>query len=156
MLLIACANFAGLLMARAVARRQELVIRTALGAGKLRLIRQALTESVLLAIIGGIAGLLLAKWGTSLLLSLKPAALERFNGIQLDARVLLFVFGISLLTGIVFGIAPAWSVAQRDFAESLKDGGRGTTSGPSGICCGSCWSRLNLLSRWCCWSERDC
>ena len=131
-LLIACANFAGLLMARAVARRQELVIRTALGAGKLRLIRQSLTESVLLAMTGGIAGLLLAKWGTSLLLSLKPASLERFIGIQLDTRVLLFVFGISLLTGIVFGVAPAWSVASASFAESLKDAGRGTTVGPSG------------------------
>ncbi|MGB8473087.1 MAG: ABC transporter permease [Candidatus Acidiferrum sp.] len=131
-LLIACANFAGLLVARNVSRRQELVIRAALGAGQARLIRQALAESCLLAIIGGTAGLLLAKWGTSLLLSLKPAALERFTGIQLDSRVLLFVFGISLLTGIVFGIAPAWSAGRTDFAESLKEGGRGATSGPSG------------------------
>ncbi|HXJ03479.1 MAG TPA: ABC transporter permease [Candidatus Acidoferrum sp.] len=131
-LLIACANFAGLLTARSVARRQELVIRTALGAGKLRLIRQSLMESALLAVSGGLVGLLLAEWGTSLLLSLKPASLERFKGIELDTRVLLFVFGISLLTGIVFGIAPAWSAASVDFAASLKDAGRGTTSGPSG------------------------
>ena len=131
-LLIACANFAGLLVARAAARRQELVIRAALGAGKARLIRQALTESLLLSIIGGLAGLLLANWGTRLLLSLKPAALERFNGLQLDARVLLFVFGVSLLTGIIFGIAPAWSVARADFATSIKEGGRSTTAGPSG------------------------
>jgi putative ABC transport system permease protein len=130
-LLIACANFAGLLMARAVARRQELVIRTALGAGKSRLIRQALTESVLLAIVGGGAGLLLARLGISLLLSLKPAALDRFNSIHLDAHVLFFVFGISLLTGIVFGIAPAWSVTNLNSAESLKDGARGSTSGQS-------------------------
>jgi putative ABC transport system permease protein len=131
-LLIACANFAGLLMARAATRRQEIGIRTALGAGKARLIRQALTESVLLAIIGGGAGLLLARWGISLLLSLKPAALDHFNGIHLDAHVLFFVFGISLLTGIVFGIAPAWSVTNVDIAESLKDGARGSTSGQSG------------------------
>jgi predicted permease len=131
-LLIACANFAGLLMARAIARRQELVIRTALGAGKSRLIRQALTESVLLAIVGGGAGLLLARLGISLLLSLKPAALDRFNSIHLDAHVLFFVFGISLLTGVVFGIAPAWSVTNLNFAESLKDGARGSTSGQFG------------------------
>src|SRR5580658_5576474 len=131
-LLIACANFAALLMARAVTRRQELVIRTALGAGRSRLIRQALTESVLLAIVGGGAGLLLARLGISLLLSLKPAALDRFNGIHLDARVLFFVFGISLLTGVVFGIAPAWSVTNVDITESLKDGARGSTSGQSG------------------------
>jgi predicted permease len=131
-LLIACANFAGLLVARNVARRQELVIRAALGAGKSRLIRQALAESVLLALIGGTAGLLLAKWGTNFLLSLKPAALERFTGIHLDARVLLFVFGISLLTGIIFGIAPAWSAARMNFAESLKESTRSATAGPSG------------------------
>src|SRR5580704_4038891 len=130
-LLIACANFAGLLMARAVARRQELVIRTALGAGKSRLIRQALTESVLLAIVGGGAGLLLARLGIGLLLSLKPAALDRFNSIHLDAHVLFFVFGISLFTGVIFGIAPAWSVTNLNFAESLKDGARGSTSGQS-------------------------
>jgi putative ABC transport system permease protein len=131
-LLIACANFAGLLVARNVARRQAMVIRAALGAAKIRLIRQALVESVLLAFIGGAAGLVLAKWGATLLLSLKPATLARFTGIQLDSRVLFFVFGISLLTGIVFGIAPAWSASRTDFAESLKEGGRGTTAGPSG------------------------
>jgi putative ABC transport system permease protein len=130
-LLIACANFAGLLVARTLARRPELTIRAALGAGKPRLIRQALVESALLAILGGGAGLILAEWGTRLLLSLKPAALERFSGIQLDAPVLIFVFGISLLTGISFGIAPAWSAASTDFAEALKDGGGRATAGPS-------------------------
>jgi putative ABC transport system permease protein len=130
-LLIACANFAGLLVARTIARRPELVIRAALGAGKPRLIRQALVESALLSVLGGAAGLLLAEWGTRLLVSLKPAALARFSGIQLDGRVLLFVFGVSVLTGIVFGIAPAWSAAGADFAEALKDGGGRTTAGPS-------------------------
>src|SRR5690348_6800860 len=131
-LLIACANFAGLLMARAATRRHELVIRAALGARRSRLIRQALTESGLLAIIGGVAGLLLAKWGTSLLLSLKPAALERFSGIQMDVNVLLFVFGVSMLTGVVFGLVPAWSAARADVSESLKESGRSATAGPSG------------------------
>jgi putative ABC transport system permease protein len=121
-LLIACANFAGLLVARTMARRPELVIRAALGAGKPRLIRQALVESALLALFGGAAGLLLAGWGTRLLLSLKPAALASFSGIQLDARVLIFVFGI----------APAWSAAGADFAEALKDGGGRATTGPTG------------------------
>ena len=127
-LLIACANFAGLLMARAVARQQEFVIRASLGARSSRLIRQALTESGTLAILGGSAGLLLAKWATGLLVSLKPEALDRFTGIQMDARVLLFVFGVSLVTGIVFGLMPAWSSARADIAESLREGARGATA----------------------------
>jgi predicted permease len=131
-LLIACANFAGLLMARAAVRRQELVIRAALGAGRSRLLRQALTESVLLSLIGGVAGLLLAKWGTSALVSLKPAALERFSGVQMDARVLMFVFGVSILTGVVFGLAPAWSAARAEVAEALKESGRSTTASAAG------------------------
>jgi len=131
-LLIACANFAGLLVARAASRRQEMVIRTALGAEKFRLIRQALTESVVLSLTGGLAGLLLARWGTALLLSLKPAALARFSSISIDVRVLAFVLGISLLTGIVFGIAPAWCMARADFAQSMKEGGRTATAGRSG------------------------
>jgi putative ABC transport system permease protein len=142
-LLIACANFAGLLVARNALRRQELLIRAALGAGRMRLIRQALVESALLSVIGGAAGLLLAKWCASFLLSLKPAALERFTGVQIDSRVLLFVFGISLLTGIVFGIAPAWPASLTSFAESLKEGGRSATAGPSG----------QLLRKWLVTSE---
>jgi putative ABC transport system permease protein len=129
-LLIACANFAGLLMARAIARQQEFVIRASLGAGRSRLIRQTLTESGILAITGGAAGLLLAKWGTGFLVSVRPAALERFSGIQLDAHLFLFVFGISLLTGSVFGLMPAWSAARADAAESLKEGARGSIAGP--------------------------
>lgn len=129
-LLIACANFAGLLMARAIARRQEFVIRASLGAGRGRLIRQTLTESVVLAIFGGAGGLLLAKWGTIFLLSLKPTELRRFTGIQMDAHVFLFVLGISVLTGAVFGLMPAWSAARPDVAEALKEGGRGSTASP--------------------------
>ncbi|HET6169116.1 MAG: ABC transporter permease [Candidatus Acidiferrales bacterium] len=131
-LLIACANFAGLLMARAAARRQEMVIRASLGAGRIRLIRQTLTESALLSLLGGAAGLFLAIWGTSFLLSLKPAALRRFNGIQMDAQVLLFVFGVSLVTGIVFGLAPAWSAARAQLAEAIKESGRSTTANAAG------------------------
>jgi len=129
-LLIACANFAGLLMARSISRRQEFVIRASLGARRGRLIGQSLTESVVLAILGGSVGLLLAKWGTSFLVSLKPAELERYSGIHMDARVFLFVLGVSILTGAIFGLMPAWSAARPDVAEVLKEGGRGSTASP--------------------------
>ncbi len=131
-LLIACANFASLLMTRAVARRQELVIRAALGAGRGRLIRKALTESALLSVLGGAAGLLLAQWGTSMLLALRPAKLALLSGIHTGTRVLAFVLVVSVLTGIVFGMAPAWIAARADVAEALKESGRSTTSGATG------------------------
>ncbi len=131
-LLIACANFAALLLARNVARRQELLIRATLGASKARLVRQSLVESTLLALLGGAGGLLLAEAGTPLLFSLKPTALRHFASIPMDTRVFLFVLGVSLLTGIFFGIAPAFSAARADFSESLKEGGRGAAGGPTG------------------------
>jgi putative ABC transport system permease protein len=131
-LLIACANFASLLMVRAVAGRQELVIRAALGAGRGRLIRKTLTESVLLSVLGGAAGLLFAQWGTSMLLALRPEKLARLSGIHMDTRVLLFVLMVSVLTGIVFGMAPAWIAACADVAEALKESGRSTTAGTMG------------------------
>ena len=131
-LLIACANFASLLMMRAVAERQELVIRAALGAGRGRLVRKTLTESLLLSVFGGAAGLLFAKWGTSLLLALRPEELARLSGIHMDTRVLLFVLVISVLTGIVFGMAPAWIAARADVAGALKESGRSTTASTMG------------------------
>lgn len=127
-LLIACANFASLLMMRAVARRQELVIRAALGAGRGRIIRKTLTESTLLSVLGGAAGLVLAKWGTSMLLALRPENLARLSGIHMDLRVLLFVVVVSVLTGIVFGMAPVWIGARADVAEAMKESGRSTTA----------------------------
>ncbi len=130
-LLIACANFAMLLMARSVARQRELMTRAALGAGTGRLIRQCLTESTVLALTGGAAGLLLAWGGTRLLLALKPVALKQFSAIHMDGRVFLFVFGTSLLTGIIFGLAPAWSATRANLAESLKEGTRLATTGRS-------------------------
>jgi predicted permease len=131
-LLIACANFASLLMMRALAERQELVIRAALGAGRGRLIRKTLTESALLSVLGGAAGLLFAQWGTSLLLSLRPENLARLSGIHMDTRVLLFVLVVSVLTGIVFGMAPVWIAARADVAGALKESGRSTTAGTTG------------------------
>jgi predicted permease len=131
-LLIACANFASLLMVRAFAGRQELVIRAALGAGRGRLIRKTLTESVLLSVLGGAAGLLFAQWGTSMLLALRPETLARLSGIHMDTRVLLFVLVVSVLTGIVFGMAPVWIAARADVSEALKESGRSTTASTTG------------------------
>lgn len=130
-LLIACANFAMLLMARSVARQRELMIRASLGASNSRLIRQRLTESTLLALLGGALGLVVAKIGTTLLLALKPAALRRFTAIHMDLRVFLFVFAVSLMTGLLFGLLPAWSASRGDIAEALRENSRATGSGAS-------------------------
>jgi putative ABC transport system permease protein len=127
--LIACANFAGLLTARAIARRQEFVLRASLGAGRARLLVQSITESVVLALLGGAVGLALANWGTSLLVSLEPTVLDRFRGIRMDTRLFLFIFGVSLLTGIVFGLIPALSATSGNAHDTLKDSGRGNTAG---------------------------
>lgn len=128
-LLVACANFANLLLARSVSRRQEMAVRAALGGSQLRLIRQSLTESMLLALVGGLFGLLLAKGGVALLLSLRPANLPRLSAIAMDWRVFLFGIAASLLTGAVFGFAPAWQSARSGNPEALKEAGRGMSDG---------------------------
>ncbi len=128
-LLIACANLANLLLARATARHREISIRAALGAGRGRLIRQLLTESVVLAICGGAAGVVLANWGLDALLALAPTDLPRSGDIRLNSAVLLFSLALSIMTGLVFGIAPAWLAARADVNEALKQGTRGSTEG---------------------------
>ncbi len=108
------------------------MIRAALGAGRGRLIRKTLTESTLLSVLGGAAGLLFAQWGTNMLLALRPEKLARLSGIHMDTRVLLFVLVVSALTGIVFGMAPVWIAARADVAEALKESGRSTTASTMG------------------------
>jgi predicted permease len=130
-LLIACVNVANLLLARAAARRRELAVRAALGAGRGRLARQALTESVLLGILGGVAGLIVATWGVSILHQIVPrnVPLLGVRRIGIDARVLLYSFGLSLVTGVVFGLLPAWHFASQSLNDALKDGGRSQGGG---------------------------
>ena len=123
-LLIACANVANLLLARATARQKEIAVRTALGASRLRIIRQLLTESLLLSIIGGVFGFGLSVWLTRLLVAVSPANSPRFEEIGIDSRVFLFTLGITLLTGLVFGVAPALQTSRLDLNENLKESGR--------------------------------
>jgi predicted permease len=127
-LLIACVNVSNLLLARATGRAREFAIRAAMGAGRWRLIRQTLAESMLLALVGCGLGLLLASWGTRAALGLLPATLPRAEEIGLDGRVLLFAVGVSLLTGLLAGLAPALKTSRWRLSETLKEGGRGASS----------------------------
>ncbi|MGA2098923.1 MAG: ABC transporter permease [Candidatus Acidiferrum sp.] len=127
LLLIACANVANLLLARAMGRSREFAIRAALGASQMRVIRQLLTESILLAGCGGVLGLLLAIWGTKAVLGALPGSLPRSSEVSLDLRVLFFTLAISLFSGVVFGLVPALKSSRINLEETLRETGRGSS-----------------------------
>jgi predicted permease len=127
-LLIACVNVSNLLLARSTGRTREFAIRGALGAGRWRLLRQSLTESLLLALAGGGLGLVVASWGTNAAIAVLPTTLPRASEVRLDTRVLIFTIAISLLTGVLAGLAPALKTSRWRLSETLKEGGRGASS----------------------------
>jgi predicted permease len=131
-LLIACVNVANLLLARAAAREREIAIRAALGAGRMRLARQMLTESLVIAGMGGVLGLLLGIWGVNLLVALSAGKLPRVQTIGVDARMFAFTLASTVLTALLFGLTPALHASRASLSSSLKEGGRGSTAGLAG------------------------
>ena len=130
LLLICCANVANLMLARATARRKEIAIRSAIGAGRGHIARQLVVEAIVLAVLGGVCGLVLAAWGTDLVVATGPAEIPRLQEIGMDVRVAAFAIGASLLTGALFGLVPAIHASRPDLNDTLKDGTKGSSGGP--------------------------
>ncbi|HYP26940.1 MAG TPA: ABC transporter permease [Blastocatellia bacterium] len=128
-LLIVCVNIANLQLGRLTARQKEIAIRLAVGANRGRLVKQLVVESLVLAILGGMLGLVLAYWGISILVAMKPANVPRITEIGIDWRILLFTFGISILTGLIFGLAPSLQASKPQITETLREGGRTSNAG---------------------------
>ena len=124
-LLIACANIINLMLVRGAARHREIAVRAALGAGRMRLLRQLLTESITLSVLGGVAGIVLGSWCVKALLALNPISIPSYNKIGIDLTVLVFTLAASVITGVVFGLAPAWQTLRFDLSAALKGAGRG-------------------------------
>lgn len=130
-LLIACTNVAGLLMARNAGRNVEMAVRASMGAGRRRLLRQMLTENVVVALVGGTAGLILAWWGIGMLGAVVPGTLPRVDQLRIDTLVVLFSFGLALFTGVLFGIVPALTTSTVDLSSAFREGARTVTAGRS-------------------------
>jgi predicted permease len=131
-LLIACANVANLMLVRGAARQRELALRTAIGASRGRIVRQLLTESLLVALMGGTLGVIIAMWGTELMTSAVPIEIPWWIRIEVDGRVLAFTFAVSVSTALIFGLLPALRASRLNLVDVLKDGGRGSSEGPRG------------------------
>src|SRR5256714_2652622 len=153
-LLIACANVANLLLARAASRKREIALRAGLGASRFRIARQLLTESILLSAVGGLLGLLLAWWGTKALLALAPPELIDLRTTAVNVPVLAFTVGLTFLTGIAFGLIPAFEASRFDLNEPLKEGSQNIVGGTRAHRVRSILSWPRWPWRWCFWSAQ--